>query len=622
MVYVLSATGHRRARPPAWKVMRIESAVESSPSAGRQRTRARLRTWNRPHVIGVGAVTAVIAAIYSVYALVLYYTFQDTSYDLVIFDQAIRSYSRFHPGISIIKGLQDGFGANFSVLGDHFSPIDAALAPLYWIYDCPQTLLIAQAVLFALAIPWLWVFTRRAFGGGGWKATTAAYLVSVGYGLSWPIAAAVAFDYHEVAFVPVLTAVALERLQAGRLRTALVALALLLLVKEDMGLLVAGIGLALAVSLRPTIRRQRLVGGGLVVAGVAYTALAAYVLIPAFGGRGDFYWAYSSLGNNVPQAIVHILSHPAQFVRAMFSPPSKLYTLKWLFAAFCFLPLLSPLSLAALPLLVERMQAGQTFAAWWGIRGQYNAFLVIVLVFAAVDGAARLDRWITRAWRYLESGSAAPAAELEGDVVAVGAAAADVPAGGVLATHDEPPAEGVPDPAGDVPAGRPAARREGGQAARRVGSGVVALGCCAAICAATLVTLPSFAFGRALHPSFYEQTAQSRAAAAADATVPSGVVVVAANHLGPELSGRDTVLMWDGDGATPPLAAPWVVADVARRQFNFPTVAEQQASVAFLLRHGYTIVFRQDGYVVLRRPGPPHLYTTHGPTGDNSLAVK
>ena len=99
-------------------------------------------------------------------------------------------------------------------------------------------------MLFALAIPPIWVFTRRAFGGGQ-RAVVAAYLVSVAYVLSWPIASALAFNFHEVAFAPVLTAVALERLQAGRLRTALIALAALLLVKEDMGLLVAGIGVYL-----------------------------------------------------------------------------------------------------------------------------------------------------------------------------------------------------------------------------------------------------------------------------------------------------------------------------------------------------------------------------------------
>src|SRR5262249_57255765 len=106
------------------------------------------------------------------------------------------------------------------------------------------------------------VFARRAFGGekGGRKALAAAYLVSVAYALSWPVASALAFDFHEVAFAPVLTAVALERLSAGRLRTALIALGALLLVKEDMGLYVAGIGVYLAVARPRTVSRQLLVG--------------------------------------------------------------------------------------------------------------------------------------------------------------------------------------------------------------------------------------------------------------------------------------------------------------------------------------------------------------------------
>src|SRR5262249_62172530 len=151
--------------------------------------------------------------------LARYHTFQTGSYDLVIFDQAVRSYAHFRPGISIIKGLHNGFGPHFSVLGDHWSPILAVLAPLYWLFDGPQTLLVAQAVLFALAIPPIWVFTRRAFGGGQ-AAVVAAYVVSVVYLLSWPIASALHFNFHEVAFAPVLTAGALERRQAARLRAA------------------------------------------------------------------------------------------------------------------------------------------------------------------------------------------------------------------------------------------------------------------------------------------------------------------------------------------------------------------------------------------------------------------
>src|SRR5215813_12439974 len=343
----------------------------------------------RAHQVAVGILTALTAAAYSAIALARYYTFHTGSYDLVIFDQAVRSYAHFQPGISIIKGVHNGFGPHFSVLGDHWSPILAALAPAYWIYNGPQTLLAAQAVLFALAIPLLWLFTRRAFGGGP-RAVIAAYLVSVVYLLSWPIAEALTYNFHEVAFAPVLTAVALERLQAGRLRTALIALAALLLVKEDMGLLVAGIGLYLLVARPSVVPRQRLAAAAIIVAGIADTVLAIYVLIPAFGGRSYYYWAYTSLGSNAGQAAWHLITHPASSLQLLVMPRVKLTTVLWLFGAFCFLPLRSPISLATIPLLLERM-LGSVFPAWWGTSHQYNAFLVVVLVCAAVDGA-RLAR--------------------------------------------------------------------------------------------------------------------------------------------------------------------------------------------------------------------------------------
>jgi uncharacterized membrane protein len=539
--------------------------ARKSPALGSRASPADPAGHRARHRVAVGALTALVAVAYSGFALVRYSTFQTSSYDLVIFDQAVRSYAHFMPGISIIKGVHNGFGPHFSVLGDHFSPIIAVLAPLYWIYNGPQSLLVAQAVLFALATPPLWAFTRRAFGGGP-KATAAAYLVAVAYALSWPIASALAFDFHEVAFVPVLTAVALERLQAGRLRTALIAVACLLLVKEDMGLFVAGIGLYLAVSHR-VVSRQRLVAAALIVAGLLASFIAIYVLIPAFGGRSGYYWAYTDLGRNLPQATWHLITHPLSSLRLLVTPRIKLETMLWLVGAFCFLPLLSPISLAVIPLLLERM-LGNLAPAWWVTSLQYNAYLVVILLCAAVDGAARLDRWLL-ARRGL-------GAETE---------AAPVPAAG---------AESEAQAERSAPA-RPAA------APRRW---TVALGCAAALCAAALVLLPRFSFGLALHPSFYHRTAVENAAAAADAVVPAGVTVQAVDNLGPQLSARDTVLLWDGDGGTPPLGAPWVVANTRKRQFTFASVREQRQRVALLERSGYQVVFARGGYLVLHRRGP------------------
>jgi uncharacterized membrane protein len=583
------------------------------------------RRWRlRPSATGVviGGLVVLVAGLYSTFALFRYYQYNSATYDLVIFDQAVRSYAHFQPGISIVKGLHNGFGPHFSVLGDHFSPIIATLAPLYWIYNGPQDLLIAQSVLFALAIPWVWLFTRRALGGGT-RGTVAAYLVSFAYALSWPIASAVGFDFHEVAFAPLLTAIGLERLQAGKVRGGLIALGLLLLVKEDMGLLVGGIGAFLFVS-RQYLTRQRLLAVGLMAAGLAAFALATYVIIPAMGGRSDYYWAYNAMGHNVPQVIHYMLHHPMGALRLLVTPRVKLNTMLWLIGAFCFLPLLSPMTLAVIPLLLERMLASSQ-PNWWGTQFQYNAFLVIILLFAAVDGGVRLGRWIgwlrerlvgrsaARSAARLTAESAEAMSSRSGDGLAsAGVGAAAVPSAGAAAA--------VTPPAAVAPPAAPARGRRGWLAGMSWAgsspwsrplrppsalSSNVALGAAGVLAALAVFLVPKFEFGLALQSDFYHlNTPGVQALNAAVAHVPSGVTVATENMAGPHLASRDTVILWDGDGSTPPLLAPWVVANVSQVQFTFNNIGQELHSVAFLRHNGYKIVFQRDGNLVLHRVGP------------------
>ncbi|MFD0905121.1 DUF2079 domain-containing protein [Actinomadura sediminis] len=333
------------------------------------------------------ALPAVAAAVYAAYSLLRLHTFRASSYDLVIFDQAVRSYSGFGPPVAIVKGVHNGFGPSFSVLGDHFSPILAVLAPLYWIHDGPGTLLVAQAALFAAAIVPIWRYTARRLGAA------AAYCASAAYALSWPVAEALAFDFHEVAFVPLLSALLVERHDAGRRGQAAAVAALLLLVKEDMGLLLAGFGLYLL-----TLPGERRSGAAHIAVGLVATWGASRFLIPAFGGDDDYYWAYGALGPDLPSAAAHAATHPWDAVALLGDPPAKLLTLLLLAAPLLLLPLASPLTLAAVPLLAERMLA-TGFENWWQARYHYNAFVIAILVLAAVDGAVRLRRRLRAARR-------------------------------------------------------------------------------------------------------------------------------------------------------------------------------------------------------------------------------
>ncbi|MEU8245942.1 DUF2079 domain-containing protein [Nonomuraea sp. NPDC048916] len=334
------------------------------------------------HRLRVGLIALIAAAAYAVIGLVKLATFRASTFDLVIVDQAVRNYSRFRPPyVPVVGGFHDR-GLDYVQLADHFSPIYALLAPFYWIHDGPASLVVAQALLFAAAIPFIWLFTRRVLG------TVPAYLVSVAYALSWPVAQAIAFDVHEVMFVPVLTAIMIERYHADRPLPAFLAMFGLLLVKEDMGLMVIGFGLYL---LLVGDRFRGLCCAAMGVGGVLITRGA---LIPMLGGDTDDFWAYGHLGPDLPGAVLALLADPLGSLLLPFGDEAKVDTLFLLVWPTLLLCLLSPLSVVALPHVLERMLSDR--ALWWQADFQYNAFTVVILLLAGVDGLARLLRRIRR----------------------------------------------------------------------------------------------------------------------------------------------------------------------------------------------------------------------------------
>src|SRR5262249_30416357 len=144
-----------------------------------------------------------------------------------------------------------------------------------------------------------------------------------------------------------------------RLWHVVLAAAGLLLVKEDQGLLLAGLGLGLLLpAARHRTRRLLLLGLGFVVGGIAYTVLATHVIIPAFGGRADYYWSYDRLGPTPAAVAWHLVSHPLDSFQVLLQPTGlKGPTLLWLAVLGAFAPFGSPYLLAVLPLLAERMLA-------------------------------------------------------------------------------------------------------------------------------------------------------------------------------------------------------------------------------------------------------------------------
>ncbi|MGN9784025.1 DUF2079 domain-containing protein [Nonomuraea sp. ZG12] len=334
------------------------------------------------HRSRVGLICLVAAAAYAMIGLVKLATYRTSTFDLVIVDQAVRNYAAFQPPYVPVLGAWHDRGLDYLQLADHFSPGYALLAPFYWVHDGPESLIVAQALLFAAAVPFVWLYTRRVLG------TAPAYLVAVAFALSWPLARAASFDAHEAMFVPLLSAIVIERYHAGRRLPAFLAMFALLLVKEDMGLMVIGFGGYLFWI------GDRLRGGCCALAGLAGILAARGALIPMLGGDPKDFWAYGHLGADLPGALLGMARDPLATLLLPFSAEAKVDTLFLLAWPTLLLCLLSPLSLVALPQVLERMLSDRPL--WWQSDFHYNAFVVVILFCAGVDGLARLLRRLGR----------------------------------------------------------------------------------------------------------------------------------------------------------------------------------------------------------------------------------
>ncbi|MFJ5788206.1 DUF2079 domain-containing protein [Streptomyces hydrogenans] len=320
-------------------------------------------------------------------------TLRVAGFDLGIFDQAIRAYSHFDLPRSSIKSVHHEFPPSFTLLGDHFTPVLALLAPLYWLWDDPRVLIFAQSALFAFGVLPARRIARRCFSDtsrdGGEVAVNVSGLV---YALGWPLLNSAYSGFHEVAFATPVILMMLERGMASRYRSAAAWALLLCAVKEDMGLVVGLFGVLLAVrSHRVKEKRGRTVGLVLAVTGPLVAALTIGWFLPHMGSPKGYYWSYGRLGADAGEAIANTLTAPWILFEVAFTPSIKVVMLAWILGTLALLPIGSTTFLLAVPLLAERMLSDNP--NHWVVINHYDAFLWPILFVASLETLERLRKF-------------------------------------------------------------------------------------------------------------------------------------------------------------------------------------------------------------------------------------
>jgi uncharacterized membrane protein len=319
-------------------------------------------------------LTAFVA--YAIISLFRLLQLDPTSWDLGIYTEYVKQYAHLSAPIVGIRG------AGFNLLGDHFQPIVAVLAPLFRVFPSSATLLVAQALLAAVSVFPVSQAAREKLGVGPSRA------IAVAYGFCWGLQQLAQFDFHEIAFAVPLLAFSLSALVRGHTRATVWWAVPLVFVKEDQGFTVAAIGLYLVIAglrARASDGRGRTAAGSfLLVWGLAWSFLAIGVIIPHFNPAHHYpYW--SDGGVIAPGGHLSVAGLLTQFFHAW---PDKLQTVVYLLLPTAFIALRSPVALIALPSLMLRFMS--TNSSFWGTYWHYDATVMPILFIAAVDALARI----------------------------------------------------------------------------------------------------------------------------------------------------------------------------------------------------------------------------------------
>lgn len=302
----------------------------------------------------------VFFGLYAALALIRFQRFVLNSWDNAIFEQAIKAYAHLGAPIVPIKG------PDFNLLGDHFSPVIALVAPLYRLFPSAQTILLVQVGLIAVSVGVIANVAIRHLG------MAAGLAVAITYGLSFGIQSAVKAEFHEVAFAVPLLALA-GAAYVDRRWPAVVWWSLpLLLVKEDLGLTVAVIGAVLVLA------GQRARGAALTGAGIGGAALVLLVLVPHFNPGGGY--DYTANVGGTDGIIATLLTATGQ----------KATTVVLTLAVTGFLALRSPWVLLAVPTFAWRFVGDTPY--YWGTQWHYSLILMPIVFIAMIDALVRLDR--------------------------------------------------------------------------------------------------------------------------------------------------------------------------------------------------------------------------------------
>lgn len=307
-----------------------------------------------------------------------YLTFQLRAPDADRFIQAIWHTTQ---GNLLYSTINEG-----SILKHHFSPYMALLAPFLWLVPDPRTLFFIQVVGFAGAGLLLYKIVYD-------KYPQLAPWFLLAFYLNHDLHQVALFELRRITLaIPYLALIAYS-LHTKNRRLLLLGIFFALLCKEEVGLVVFGVGLFLLF-----IQRDWRWGVPIAVLGAGWFAAMQQIVIPSFGdGSYPQIGYYAVWGSSLPEIVQNVATQPVRVLQFMFDEASLESLWRTGLAVAIFLPLLGvDYLLVILPILGAMLLASDPdlhrLDRWY-------MSTILPFLFAAVGlGLTRLPkRWAVTA---------------------------------------------------------------------------------------------------------------------------------------------------------------------------------------------------------------------------------
>lgn len=348
----------------------------------------------------VYAMVLIYFVIFSIFSVARHFTFGTHAFDLGIYSQAL--YTTLFNGKFLYETPDLYFTKSGSFFGVHFTPIIFTSLPFYYVYPRPETLLVFQSAVLALAAVPLYFLARFLVRDDNVIPVGLAAL----YLLNPYIHSVNTFDFHMELFIPLFSMLALYFLETKKWKRFITFSILLAITMDVVIIITFFIGIYAVLRYRTQFinllkgknilkeEKNAIASSFFILVSSVLLLFLAILTISYFGppplsstGIGLF----SKLGQNYSDILINIVKEPGRIIdSANYDGIYKLTYLTSLFLPTFFLAFYSPRELILCVPWISIVIL-TTCNTLYQPNYQFGAFIVPFILYATIHSLRKLE---------------------------------------------------------------------------------------------------------------------------------------------------------------------------------------------------------------------------------------